>query len=667
MGKPHTSATVPQRSTADALAWCMRTVFILILWTGYSAAAHAVTSLALQGNDYQHIEIDLRPHWQTAVVVSKAPVVQAALAPQAIWDMADSQFAAPQAHPKLKLADNERVVARLSVPLQAQPYGLVVDIPMPRLDAVHLSYRYDSGPWTSAMAGDRVAMVQWPFANRHPVFVIPIQTGNLHIVWDIAHQGLVSTPVYLRGDAGFREERFTGALRSGALLGLAMVLALVGFGMASIFQRFDFVAVGLITLSVGLAVLCQGGTAGVYLGKTNAWFNDVSKFLTGMLFGALIPWTIAVSVAQRLHSKLVWNATIVWLVGGLLLTAILATTNTRLGQSTVLPAYLLASLLFATLIALGAVLRKQAHSVWVLVAVAFYSLGILAPLASYFGYADGPQSFMFSSLGFLTSSLLLLWVLTLQYRHGRMVMTRAQTSKTRDALTGLLNRYGFALVLDKNLKRMDTEKSHAAFLYISVSDVQTLHELYGGEGFEAGMVQIAAAVSSSVSVVDTVARIAPNVFAVMVMMPRDAKTANALAQKIISRNMSVASHSTPMAQTLRIAIAWLPLFGDNLADIERRASKALTKMDDGKRIVWIGGSYAQAMPPDMPDGMSQYHTPTSEQMLSDELPSLPGVINNIEREMLGGASEEQLRADASRYMKVMDAQEVRASAGHEKR
>jgi GGDEF domain-containing protein len=206
-------------------------------------------------------------------------------------------------------------------------------------------------------------------------------------------------------------------------------------------------------------------------------------------------------------------------------------TNSRTAQSAVLPPYLLLSLLWVVLMAAVSVWRRQIYAGWILVAVLFVCVGILVPLASYWGMIDGPQSLTISSVGFLVSSLLLFYTQLLKYRQGRMVMARASASDGRDVLTGLLNRVGFEKMLRKTVKRITNDKTYAALFYIEVSDVASLQERYGGEGFEMGMLQLAAAISSAVSVTDTVGRIAPNAFAVSIVMPHNANTANAMAQK----------------------------------------------------------------------------------------------------------------------------------------
>jgi GGDEF domain-containing protein len=615
--------------------------------------AQAAPTLDLGGLDPSRLQIDLRAHWQTARLAAQDRAGTVPIDAQAVWSMPDSQFAAGQQAP-VKLRAGERLVARLAVKVQASQNDLLVELPMPRLDIVHLSYRYDNdGAWVHRVAGDQIPMVDWPFANRHPVFVVQAKPGNLQIVLDVAHQGLVSTPVYLLGDAGFREARFDGALRTGALLGLAVVLSLVGFGAATVFKRYSFVVVALMTVSVGFAVFCQGGVAGMYMGTQTSWFNDICKFVSGMLCGALIPWTIAIVVSQKSYSKLVWWLVLLWMGGGLLATLSMTWQSSRDAQAATLPLYLVGSLVFALAIALGSVVRRQAHAHWTLAGVLFYWLGILAPLAAYWGYGDVAQSFVFSSVGFVLSTLLLLYTLVLQYRQGRLVTSRANTSPSRDVLTGLLSRQGFELMLAKNIRQLTTEKTYAAFFYIAVSDAKTLQERFGDEGFEVGMVQMAAAISSSVSVVDTVGRVAPNAFAVTVLMPRDAALANGLAQKFLTHTMALASHSAPLATTTRIAIAWLPVFGTLLPDIERRALSALRTLESGKRIVWVGGAYAQVDPSQLPGASGSPSTrPSAGQTADDNLPSLPGMINRLEHDMLGMDSE-QLLAKGELRMRVM--------------
>jgi hypothetical protein len=64
------------------------------------------------------------------------------------------------------------------------------------------------------------------------------------------------------------------------------------------------VAVSLLMMAVGFAVFTQGGVAGMYIDTQTNRFNDVSKFISGMLFGALLPWVVATVLTQKSYSLL---------------------------------------------------------------------------------------------------------------------------------------------------------------------------------------------------------------------------------------------------------------------------------------------------------------------------------------------------------------------------
>jgi GGDEF domain-containing protein len=653
------------------LGWYALVAIALILLALLPGLARAVPLLDLRAQQPGKLDTDLRVQMQSARVQAPNPDPMQAFDAAQVWAWPESQFTAPPGQTiiePVRMLYGDRLVSRLALQVPASDNGLVIDLPMPRLDIAHLSYRYVNGngngnenvQWVHGMAGDQIPMVHWPFTNRNPAFVIPAKEGNLQIVLEIGHQGLMVSPVLLLSDPVFRTDRFTIALRTGALLGLAIVLSLVGLGAAAVFRRFSFLVVALLMMVVGFAVFTQGGVAGMYVATHTARFNDVSKFISAALYGALLPWVVATALAQRSYSQLVWRAALLWMVVGLLGMLVIVGIQSRTAQILVLPVYLILSLLWVVLMAAVSVLRRQVYAAWTLVAVLFVCVGILVPLASFWGLVDGPQSLTISSVGFFVSSLLLFYSQLLQYRQGRMVMARASASKGRDVLTGLLNRMGFEKMLSRTVKRITRDKTYAAFFYIEVSDVAGMQESYGGEGFETGMLQLAAAISSTVSVVDTVGRVAANAFAVSIVMPHNAVTANAMAQKILTRTMTIASHSVPMAQTSRIAIAWVPVFGTELHELERRALAMLHKLGPGKRIGWVGGNNAQLEAAQIP--ITAFSTqPRSEQSdqtqpaemdLSHNLPSLPGIINTIERDMLGTDSE-RVQVKADRPMRVL--------------
>ena len=614
---------------------------ITLLCLGMSAAL-AVPLLDISKQNTRFVNTDLRAFWQTAQLAStNSMALPSALQAADVWSWADSQFNTPPID-AIELKAGERLVSRLTLQVTSGRNKLVITLPMTRLDYVHLSYRYDDGPWVPTASGDQTPMAQWPIAHTNPAFPIPAQAGKLDLVLQIAHQGWVATPVLLQAEPVFQADRFKFSLQVGALLGLALVMALIGFGAATVFQRSSFIPVALMMVVVAVLVAAQCGVLGMYIATDSLHFNDAAKFLTGMLYGIFMPWVVATVVSQKSYAAWAWRAILAWMAVGVAVMVWQGSgywTNLR---TTVLPPYLLVSLLIALCIALASVVRKQSHAWLVLIAVLLDSVSILTPLARHLGFTDNSTiTLLVVTGGFLLSTLLLFCIQLLQYRHGRMVMARAKTSDGRDMLTGLLNRRGFENILDMQVKRISANRMLAAFYYIEVSDSKSIRKIYGDEGYEAGMVQMSAALSFSVTAVDVLGRVAPNAFALLVVMPREAAQANALAQKIVTRALAVASHGLQVANTIKVAVAWVPLFGTDLTVLERRAHHVLDNLEPNKRIGWVGGAYAQASIADIPEDAMPSNASSSAPSRSDSSPSpsVPGIINKVEREIFGSDSE----------------------------
>ena len=602
---------------------------LLALQCLLAAPLQAAPQLDLRKQDRASLSMDVRTAWQTAMVPAGSTPPSQPLDAPTVWSWPDSQFKPGQKTP-VTVKDNERLIGRWSMLVEGSPHSVLVQLPMPRLDLVHLSYRYNNDAWTQMTAGDQMPMVKWPFADRAPVFVIPPKAGELQMVLDVPVPGLFPSPVIVWGDPAFREDHTIRNLEAGGALALAFISVLICSGAAVIFRRFAFVAVGLYSASVFLVAGGQGGIFGIYIGTTTTWFNDYVKYISAAIFGAVVPWTISLVVAQKHYSKFTARAANVWLIGSLSAVLIMLFTVPRATQWALLSPFLIASLLFGLGIALASVVRGQRHGALSVVAMLLLCAGIFAPIAAYWGYLDGTFSFSISAMAFWSSTTFLLMALLLQYRHGNRVVARAERSGGRDALTGLLNRGVFEARLAKIVREATKSTSNALFVYVSVSDIKRLEEQFGGEGFESGMVQMAAALSSSISVVDTVARLSTNAFGVLVVMAPDVKLGNALAQKIITRIMAVASHSAPMAQTARIALAWVPLHGKALSSVELAARQVLKKLEEGKRVGWV----STAVPGDgAAQATSSDDSPDSSLDSRNRAAELHSLINTIEDTM----------------------------------
>lgn len=129
----------------------------------------------------------------------------------------------------------------------------------------------------------------------------------------------------------------------------------------------------------------QGGIFGIYIGTTTTWFNDYVKYISAAIFGAVVPWTISLVVAQKYYSRLTAHAATFWLLGSLTAVLVMLFTVPRATQWAMLSPFLIASLLFGLGIALASVVRGQRHGLLSLVAMLLLCASIFAPIAAYWG------------------------------------------------------------------------------------------------------------------------------------------------------------------------------------------------------------------------------------------------------------------------------------------
>lgn len=622
----------------------------LLAWAATSQAEPALVNAPefaklSQGN--LHVSFDVRPFWQSSVVGVVAQPAQQASDSELLWFTPDAEFLPVALDGKLQLKNNQRYVARLKMQFPGFGDSFHLNFKQPRLDAVHVAYRYNQEPWVTAQAGDTIAMQLWSQSDIQPSFEIPTRPGKLNVVVELAHQGVMEFPVLLQSASAFRDDRMSGNLRLGVLMGLNCLMALIGVAAAISFRRISFLAITIMSLLMASVLATNSGMAGVYLATSSATFNDESKFLTAAIWAALFPWVTAIALSQRLNAPRLWVVSLVWAVLCMGLGAWWTPYDMRGQYLPYFPYVALASVALSILLLVHAFVRQQVYALATTPPVLLYAAALLVPLFGYMGYLPNSEVIVIAAVLTWLSAMLFLQVLMRQHRQGRMVMARAKSSPGRDVLTGLLSRKGFEQVLARDVARMKAEQSSAVFLYIRVSEASKLAERYGADGFETGMVQMAAAISSSLSMVDSVGRVAPNAFAVMVMMPRDANIANRLSQKILTRVMALSSHSAPMTDTARIASAWIPVFGEMLPELERRCLRSIRSMDDHKRITWVGGTQAHS---------HEAGRPLEHSSASSSPPSVPGIINQIEREMLG-PSTEQTQENARRMERVMKLQQ----------
>lgn len=619
----------------------------------------------------QNLEIDLRLLWERTLVANVKEANEVPLNPELIWNWPAKRFNVSKDTAPFFLDNNERMIARMTVLSERLTSDLSISAMMARLDAIHISYRYDGGAWKTLSAGDRLAMDRWPLIDRQPSFNVPLPPGKLDLVMQFAHRGIMDVPVLLQNNRAFLDARTRNIWVIGMSMGVNLFMALMGVLLALNFQKSGFLAVFAMSTSMTLVLLFSSGIGGMLFFTSSAVFNDQSKFFSNTIWGAFLPLVFALALGMHAYSK-----------RGLVLSVLLTVVCVfaAVGASNydfrnlapyVIGVVLLFVLVFVSVALAWAWIKNYARNVILTFGLSLYASGSFLLLGGYLGIFSSDTIAVIASALTTVAALALMRGLFVQHRMGRQVIARANTSPLRDVLTGLLNREGMQSHVYKMRERLLEQQTCAVFIYISVLETQAAMEEHGEQGFEMGMVQMAASLSTSVSGTDGVARISGHAFGISVLMPPDPALAIRMAQKILSRLMVLASHGALMAGTARIALAWMPLNGFRVDMLERRCLSTLELLEENKRIGWVGGvdSHKDASQL-LRDSTLALNTPSdiNVQQAAESIDSRSGQpsnlyerIHRIEREMLHDVDTQFLVEEADRLSRELNAAQAATS------
>jgi GGDEF domain-containing protein len=629
-----------------------------IAWTDLKAPA-AQASLPAQ-------EIELRGRWESVVLRGVTQTNLVALDPQVIAAMGSEQFAKSSADAQWKLASGDRLIARFQLLSEKNGNDLVLTIKKPRLDAVHLAYRHDGGEWVQFSAGDTVPMQRWAVPDIVPSFAIPQRPGQTDVIVQVAHRGNLSTEFLLQNESAHRVDLSLRNITMGLLMGVQLVLGMVAVMIALHLRQRSVLAVSAMAVAMIAVLVTNSGLIGLIVPAESDWLSDELKFLALNVWCVLLPWVAAGVLDIRRRVPKLWVLVNLYSLTWIFVSFWMMDYEQRDQSMLYVPLMAGSSLLLTLLVAALSYLRR-AHRPWALFAgVGLYMLSMVTPYFGFLGLVNsnwsGSMAAVLSTLG----SLFVLVGLYNTYRLGRQVVVRAQTATTRDPLTGLANRAGFETHLRELDARVSREPHCALLCYVSMADTNSAVREVGFEGFEMGMVQLAATLCTGIKGIEEFGRVSPQAIAMTALMRPDPAKAVRLAQSVLTRSMVLAAHGTELANSVRIGLCWLPLYGMKLDGLEQRLRDTMSKLDANKRIAWVGGQESSLeMEQYIARERTAYSTPPEFSVALDHrVQAVVGVstaqplterIRSLEREVFDNVDTQFLIAEAERLSHQLNA------------
>lgn len=373
------------------------------------------------------------------------------------------------------------------------------------------------------------------------------------------------------------------------VLGLALALALVCALALALFRKREFAALCIYTLMTAVFVATTSGYAAIYLWPGLPQWNDPSKPFVSMLLSCMLAPVMAMVLHAHVHNRAWWVGAWRWGVAGLVLAvaqAYLVPPQWRLLAGST---YVVASLVFAAMLAMHGVLRSDSMSAWALVAA---GLVALSTLLGYADYASLPATLALdlAAAGLRLGFVVLMFCVAVQrHRYGRYVLSRAMDSGQRDALTGLFTRPGFEQALARStLMTQHASVLPVAFIICDLRSLGTVRADLGEDLCERVLVRFAAILQRSLPGDSIIGRVGYARFAAVLVHDLEVPDVEAVATKVLTQ--ALAQPGLPdfvRVLKLRMVLARQPLLRTSLAQLEPRCSSAMSAGDPQRVIRWL--------------------------------------------------------------------------------
>ncbi len=442
-------------------------------------------------------------------------------------------------------------------------------------DRISLYYRQANGEWKAQHAGDRIAVRNWAFPDRYPVFSLDprVNTPVTYFV-RIEHARVpFSGSLQIHDHNTLRELRIHQQFLLGAYFGLALLLAATAVANALVFRDVSFAAYAIYISLLGLALAASLGVGGQFLWPGAVRWNGQAEFVllplaavAGMLFVRHVvqPRRIgrwldrsALTLAALFLALMVWD-TIAPSDGSLLAVTTLGALTMLLVYAMLWPAW-------------------RTGDRW----VRWIALGMLPILLA--GALPVLRNFGLLSSGFLSQygmaiaaaieAPLLIYGLLQRSSQQHEAQARARALALTEPLTGLSNRHNFMLRLHESLVRAQRYEHRSALLLIALDNHTWFVEQHGREVADRALVITGSLLRSVARDVDAASRVDDSTLALLLEGPVREGQALAAATSIVAGGLRP-SAQLPVGSTLKfkIVVALLP---DPAQDLQQDAQAHL--------------------------------------------------------------------------------------------
>lgn len=470
-------------------------------------------------------------------------------------------FAVRDAEHRLSLSDGAALWVRFDAQARDDRSHWELELARSGTDLISLYHRLENGEWKAQHAGDRIAVRDWAFPDRYPVFSLDPRSDAVVTYWVRIEHARVpfSGSLQIHKHSALLELRIHQQFLLGAYFGLALLLTAMAVSNALVFRDTSFAAYAIYTTVLCLALAASLGVGGQFLWPGSVRWNGLAEFVLLPLAGVAGLLFVRHVVQPRRIGRWLDRSALA------LATLFLAMTLWDAVSPTTWSLQALSALGTLTMVLMYTMLwvAWRTGDRW----VRWITLGMLPilvasalPVMRNFGLiSSGLLSHYGMVIAAAIEAPLLIYGLLQRSSLQHEAQTRARALALTEPLTGLTNRHNFMLRLHGSLVRAQRYQHHSALLLIELDNHGWFAEQHGREVADRALVITGALLRSVARDVDTAGRVGDNMLALLMEGPVREAQAVAAATSIIAGGLRP-SVQLPQGATLKfkIVVALLP-------------------------------------------------------------------------------------------------------------
>jgi two-component system, sensor histidine kinase LadS len=433
--------------------------------------------------------------------------------------------------------------------------GLRLILPMATVDDAALYNRSASGEWIKQYGGDTRPMSSWAQPGRYPSFVLSADAGRqVSYFLQVRHErGLYSTLPRVMGESAFVTSRQNEHLVLGMYFGLAALVVILALTRAVVYRDTGFGSYAVYVALLALAMATVSGISALYVWPE--WpISTVMSPVLSSLTAMAADWFVRVVTRPKRFSRWLDRALLAMIVisplGGLLTIF----QPSGWGYTLYSASILINSIVLLSAI-VGALWQGDHDSRWVALGFLPIVLAIFVPLLRNFGLI--PASALTELVIPVASAIevvILFYGLHKRVSQPRSVATRVTRLLNIDPLTGLSTKHALIDKFGLALKHAQRSQQSYAMLVIDLANAEAIETQFGREIADRSVVLAASCIRNVIDSSESLARVGPSQFALLLEGPIDRLAANDTATKILANALRI-SEDLPEGQKLRFHIA----------------------------------------------------------------------------------------------------------------